>query len=158
MLKDCNLIAPPYPKTDAEVQSPVWAQYDEVKEIDHGSTHSYRVLRGYPFTNEHLPTIFFSCGKCAGGATFECQNGHAGRLCSSCAGEPEKWSSILGVCKKCNNDWRDYFVGIGGTSGVVLVWVWLNALSAGDYDALDIALQFTQVPPLGQPSSFSPNH
>ena len=111
-----------------------------------------RVLHGYPFTDftakekiEDLPKIFFECGSCAGGANFSCKDGQAGRLCSSCAREPEKWSSILGKCQKCNNDWRDYCIGIGGTGAVVLSWVGLNALSAGDFDALDIALHFTQI-------------
>ena len=94
---------------------------------------------------DDLPKIAFDCNNCAGGKNFSCAEGHAGRLCVSCAQEPEKWSSILGKCRKCNKDWRDYLIGIGGTSGVVLTWVGLNALAAGGYDALDIALQFTQV-------------
>ena len=108
-----------------------------------------RALYGYPFTDfttiDSLPKIFFECDSCAGGANFSCRPGQAGRLCSSCAREPETWSSILGKCRKCNNDWRDYVIGIGGTGAVVLSWMGLNSLSAGEFDALDIALQFTQV-------------
>ena len=130
--------------------SPMWANYDEVHVQGTGNwSNCIRVLQGYPFTDstalDDLPKIAFDCNNCAGGKNFSCAEGHAGRLCVSCAQEPEKWSSILGKCRKCNNDFRDYLIGIGGTSGVVLTWVGLNALAAGGYDALDIALQFTQV-------------
>ena len=149
--RDCNLIAPPHPQREDQMpSSPIWASYDEVHVQGTGNRlNRIRVLRGYPFTDstavDNLPKIAFDCNNCAGGKNFSCKDGYAGRLCVSCAREPEKWSSILGGCKKCNNDWQDYLIGIGGTSAVVLSWVGLNALAAGGYDALDIALQFTQL-------------
>ena len=78
-------------------------------------------------THTHTRALHYLTGNCAGGTAFECQNGYAGRRCSSCA---ETWSSIGGMCVlQCNNDWRDYCVGLGGTGGVIFTWVMLNSLS-----------------------------
>ena len=48
-------------------------------------------------------------------------------------------------CLKCWNDYRDGLVAFFGITTVVCVWVLLNSLTAGVYDALDILLAYTQI-------------
>ena len=136
-----------------------------------------RQLDGYPFAGQHAPEdpyasahewqppsgsllrdkdIFFDIcgGRCRGGPSFECIEGRSGRLYSSCA---VGWASMLGECTECNNDWKDYLIGIGGTVCVVLVWMMLNAMTATKFNALDMLLEFAQILSIVQVSlSLSP--
>ena len=52
---------------------------------------------------------------------------------------------MFGQCFECSDDWTDYLVAIGGAGGMVMLWIAMNALTATNFDAIDITLQFLQI-------------
>ena len=80
-----------------------------------------------------------------GGPDFACKEGTDGRLCRSCARQPQVYASMLGGCRKCNNDWRDWLMGIGGIILVASIWFTTNQAIADEMDALDMTLAFCQI-------------
>ena len=114
-------------------------------------------LKGYPFTGNIDGTLasklqwtgnqlFYECGdQCEGGRNFECAMRHAGRMCNACAPGHAK---VAGHCVECidadgGGGWAklwDVAWTLASIAAVVLVWVSINSMSAGKFDALDIGL------------------
>ena len=113
-----SLLAPPYPLGD--VAHPVWAKH----QIVYGTNGTEeKILEGYPWDGKiteesrngkikklwtlgdgrELAHIFHDCRYCLG--RFECEEGRAGKLCSQCA---EDFSLMMGTCRRCNKNARDY--------------------------------------------------
>ena len=120
-----------------------------------------KALSGYPFAGglvtkrdkstdwmgpdgQRLPRIFWECSGelCEGGVEFACALGQSGPMCAQCS---DGWTRIAGACRQCFDDWRDWLVAIFGIAAVLCIWIALNSLSAGTFDALDVALQFVQI-------------
>ena len=112
---------------------------------------AHKTLEGFPFTGElvvkdgvdtwamgdgkALPTIFFDAMGSSGGAQFDCKESRKGAKCTQCS----KGSTQISTnCVKCRNNAVDWVIAVGGISCVVSLWVVINSLSAGKYDALDI--------------------
>lgn len=55
------------------------------------------------------------------------------RKCSKCAAG---WASMIGSCHECNDDYRDWLIGLGGTAVTIAVWMVMNTLTATTYDAV----------------------
>ena len=78
---------------------------------------------------------------CAGGVDFSCSEGHSGPLCKQAQ---SGWFIVGGsFWFECGDN--GHFVGVVGIVCVVLVWLTINKVASGNYDAMDIALLFVQI-------------
>ena len=90
------------------------------------------------------PTLFYDCGdRCLGGTTFACKKEYSGTKCNDCA---PGYAQMAGICAKCfSNPFSNFILAFVLIVCVLAVWVGLNSMSAGTYDALDIGLGFLQI-------------
>jgi len=78
---------------------------------------------------------------CAGGPEFSCEAGHSGRMCK----EAQSGWFIVGGAFWLECGETGHFVGTIGIICVVLVWLAINKVASGHYDAMDLALLFVQI-------------
>ena len=118
-----HINAAPYPKTD------YWGFKEDIL--------------GAP-TGE-MPMMWpCSAGRCLGGPDFLCSDAYEGAMCANCA---DGYFSVGSECYKCLDDGgiQDVAVYIISAVGVISLWVGMNTVVAGGYDAFDITLIFLQV-------------
>ena len=89
---------------------------------------------------------FVYCGsnseQCLGGYDFACSNTTRGSRCAQCADDHYK---LGGTCYSCPGGMLNWLLSIGATGCVVMFFLTLNALTAGAFDSIDIALLYLQV-------------
>jgi hypothetical protein len=88
-------------------------------------------------------------GSGGGGGTSEmchpCLEGYTGNMCSLCV---EGYFRAVEQCLKCPSPegvtWIDWVMTIGLIGLVIIVWLAMNKISAGKYEALELTLLYLQ--------------
>lgn len=83
-------------------------------------------------------------GRCVGGPDFLCNEGWQGAMCSTCA---DGYFSVGVSCVKCvdNGGLYDALIFTTSSAFIITLWIGMNTVVAGGYDAFDITLIFLQV-------------
>eukprot|EP00736_Rhodelphis_marinus_P013100 Rmarinus@m.13950 len=129
-----------------------WQPGDSCKDCPEGGQCDGGTVKPYPQqdywgTSNH-PGKFYRCqrARCQGGNVESevCKKGYGGPVCSECVAG---YFSVGNRCNKClfDNDYANKLVTFVGLVGVVLVWMSINSLAAGKYDAVDVALLYLQI-------------
>ena len=80
--------------------------------------------------------------QCLGGYDFACSNTTRGPRCAQCTDDHYK---LGGTCYACPGGVLNVLLSIGATGCVVMFFLTLNALTAGAFDSIDIALLYLHV-------------